>query len=77
MAVELWIDELVGAIDGLCSFPRRFPLAPEDRVLSLGLRHRILGNYRILYLVREDPPMVDLLHIRHARRAAADQEDLR
>jgi plasmid stabilization system protein ParE len=57
----------------LAEMPRRCPLAPEDGLDSLEIRHLIHGNYRIIFTI--DPGQVTILQVRHgARRPMAEDQ---
>ncbi len=46
-----WYEEIYDKINSLNSFPLRCPLAPENKHLSFGIRHLIIGTSRILFYV--------------------------
>ena len=59
----------------LSDFPHRCPLAPESADLDrFEIRHRIFGNYRILFTIHEH--RVFVLHIRWGGRRAAAPDEL-
>lgn len=62
-----WYLDIIEAIEKLDLMAERCPIAPEDIDLQLGIRHLILGNYRVLY--RINGQQVDVLHIRHSAHA--------
>lgn len=62
-----WYLGLVEAIERLDVMAERCPIAPEDADFQLGIRHLIVGNYRVLY--RINGQQVDVLHIRHSAHA--------
>jgi len=67
---ERWIDLIERDLSGLSEYPERHPLAPEDcEVRGPEIRQLVLGNYRILFVVRETAVFV--LHVRHASRRPA------
>jgi plasmid stabilization system protein ParE len=75
-AAERWLDSIHGALSSLSDYPARFPLAPEDgEVRGPEIRHIVLGNYRVLFLIRE--PDVFVLHVRHASRRPALPGEIR
>lgn len=49
---ESFVSELDHKARQLRDFPRRFPLVPE--FADLDIRHRVHGNYVILYRVEDD-----------------------
>lgn len=57
---------IVSAIEKLNIMAERCPLAPEDEDIQLGIRHLIIGRYRVLYLI--DGETVEVLHIRHSAK---------
>ncbi|WP_019865860.1 type II toxin-antitoxin system RelE/ParE family toxin [Methylovulum miyakonense] len=61
-----WYLQMRDAIQTLETLPLRCPLAPEDNVFEEEIRQLIVGNYRLLYSVRD--PKVYILHIRHSAR---------
>ena len=65
-----WLDQVQRELSGLCEFPTRHPLAPEDdEVRGPEIRHLVFGSYRVLFLVRDLDVFV--LHVRHASRRPA------
>ncbi len=71
-----WYRDLLDAIGTLSEFAERCPLAPESVELQgASIRHLIRGDYRVIYLVRDD--LVAVLHIRHGSRHPASTSDLR
>lgn len=62
-----WYLDLVDAIEKLDVMAERCPIAPEDADLQLGIRHLIVGHYRVLYWINDN--QVDVLHIRHSAHA--------
>lgn len=58
-----WYFEMHDAICKLDAMAERCPVAPEDDDIKEGIRHLIIGNYRLLYKV--DGERVDVLHVRH------------
>lgn len=63
-AVSWYLDTII-AIEKLDSLAERCPIAPEDLDIQRGIRHLVIGNYRVLYWIIED--VVEVLHIRHRR----------
>ncbi len=67
---ERWLDSIERELSGLAEYPARHPLAPEDEeVRGPEIRQLVIGNYRVLFVVRE--PAVFVLHVRHASRRPA------
>lgn len=62
-----WYLDLIEAIEKLDVLAERCPIAPEDADLQLGIRHLIVGHYRVLYWINGN--QVDVLHIRHSAHA--------
>lgn len=60
-----WYLGLIEAIEKLDELAERCPIAPEDVDVQRGIRHLIIGDYRVLYVIEED--VVIVLHIRHGR----------
>ena len=66
-----FIASLRAKIKTLAEMPSRCPLAPEDGLDGLEMRHLIHGNYRIIFTI--DPGRVTVLQVRHgARRPMAE-----
>ena len=59
----IWYLQIIEAIENLNVLAERCPIAPEDNDVQLGIRHLIIGNYRVLYFINDDA--VEVLHIRH------------
>lgn len=60
-----WYLDIIEAIEKLDTLAERCPIAPEDIDLQKGIRHLILGNYRVLYLINQS--VVEVLHVRHSK----------
>ena len=60
-----WYLGLIEAIEKLDELAERCPIAPEDMDLQRGIRHLIVGDYRVLYVIEDET--VSVLHVRHAR----------
>ena len=60
-----WYLGLVEAIEKLDELTERCPVAPEDIDIQKGIRHLIVGDYRVLYVIEDN--VVSVLHIRHGR----------
>ena len=60
-----WYLGLIEAIEKLDELAERCPIAPEDVDIQRGIRHLIVGDYRVLYVIEGD--VVSVLHIRHGR----------
>lgn len=66
-AAVKWFNELQIAIQGLETFPKRCPLAPENDTFKEEIRQLIYGRrsgrYRIFFTIRSGA--VHILHVRH------------
>ncbi len=60
-----WYLQTIEAIEKLDVLAERCPIAPEDLEIQQGLRHLIIGHYRVLYLINGE--LVEVLHVRHGR----------
>jgi mRNA-degrading endonuclease RelE of RelBE toxin-antitoxin system len=60
-----WYLGIIEAIEKLDELAERCPIAPEDSDIQKGIRHLIIGDYRVLYIV--DHETVQVLHVRHSR----------
>ena len=60
-----WYKDLISAIRTLEHLALRCPVAEEDAEFKLGIRHLVVGRYRVIYLTTDDS--VEVLHIRHSR----------
>ena len=60
-----WYLDTIEAIEKLDTLAERCPIAPEDTDIQKGIRHLILGNYRVLYLINQN--VVEVLHVRHGK----------
>lgn len=58
-----WYLDMISAVEKLDILAKRCPIAPEDVDIQLGIRHLVIGNYRVLYVIRND--VVEVLHVRH------------
>ena len=66
-AAHRWLANLMQALAGLQTFPRRHPRAREaDRFREVVLRQMVFGRIRLLYVVRDVE--VVILHARHTSR---------
>jgi toxin ParE1/3/4 len=70
-AGQKFIAGLRTKLKTLALMPARCPLAPENGLDGLVIRHLIYGRYRILFAI--DDEQVAILQVRHgARRPATD-----
>ena len=60
-----WYLRVIDAIEKLDVLADRCPIAPEDLDIQRGIRHLMIGDYRVLYLINGDA--VEVLHVRHGR----------
>lgn len=60
-----WYLLVIEAIEKLAELAERCSVAPEDIDLNKGIRHLIIGNYRVLYVIEGE--VVSVLHVRHSR----------
>lgn len=60
-----WYLGLIEAIEKLDELAERCPIAPEDIDLQRGIRHLVVGDYRVLYVIEDEA--VSVLHVRHGR----------
>jgi toxin ParE1/3/4 len=58
-----WRRQLLKKAQSLKPVPDRCPKAPEAITLGEDVRHLIVGNYRIVFVIQADT--VTVLHIRH------------
>lgn len=58
-----WYLNVTDAISTLSSLAERCPLAPEDKDITLGIRHLVIGSYRVLFYIKDEA--VEVLHVRH------------
>ncbi len=76
VAAERWVAELLEELNRLDSFPNRHAIAPENEACpGTEIRHRLFGDYRILFTVIGHDVFV--LHVRHASRQSATRDELR
>jgi len=77
---SLWYSGLLQAIESLSQFPKRCPLARENKYFSQEIRQLLYGrgrnSYRILFTILELPERatVRILHIRHASQQTLGEE---
>ena len=60
-----WYLRIIEAIEKLDELAERCPIAPEDLDIQKGIRHLVIGDYRVLYVIEGEA--VSVLHIRHGR----------
>ena len=60
-----WYKDHTSAIRALEHLALRGPIAEEDTEFRLGIRHLVVGRYRIIYLTTDNS--VEILHVRHSR----------
>jgi len=61
-----WRKQLLQKAQSLKTFPDRCPKAPEAKTLSVDVRHLIVGEYRVIFVI--EAAAVTVLHIRHGAR---------
>jgi len=73
-AADEWHDKLIDALATLATYPKRCPLAREDRLFRREVRQFLYRQtrggvaYRVLFTVYEaedEAPFVFILHVRH------------
>jgi len=69
----LWYFDMAEAIESLQESPARCPLAPESRTFDEDIRHLIVDQYRILFLI--DDEIVKVLRVRHGRQDTLKPEE--
>ncbi|ACR14444.1 plasmid stabilization system [Teredinibacter turnerae T7901] len=60
-----WYLRIIEAIEKLDELAERCPTAPEDLDIQKGIRHLVIGDYRVLYVIEGET--VSVLHVRHGR----------
>ena len=66
VAGRKFVAGLRAKLKTLARMPKRCPLALEDGLDGIELRHLIHGNYRIIFVI--DPWQLTILQVRHAAR---------
>lgn len=71
-AAARWHAGLRRAIETLRTHPRRCPLAPEAALFEQEIRQLLYGRrrsvYRILFEIRDEEQVVNILHVVHGAR---------
>jgi plasmid stabilization system protein ParE len=65
-AADRWVKQVERLIAALEAFPRAYEVIPEAQELGVKYRHKLLGNYRIVYRVESDRVIV--LRVIHGAR---------
>lgn len=60
-----WYLRIIEAIEKLDELAERCPIAPEDLDIQKGIRHLVIGDYRVLYVIEGET--LSVLHVRHGR----------
>lgn len=69
-----WLKAIRAAIKSLSRFPERCPLARETNVRrGEKLRQLVMGTHRIVFRIRMEERVVEVLHVRHGSRLAAGE----
>jgi plasmid stabilization system protein ParE len=66
IAADKFVTRLRAKMRSLSRMPNRCPLAPEDGLDSMTIRHLIHGRYRILFTI--DANQVSIIQVRHGAR---------
>jgi plasmid stabilization system protein ParE len=66
IAADAWLDGIATEIESLAVVPRRCPRAPECETFAAEVRHKIHGDYRVLFSI--DGRRVIVVGVRHASR---------
>ena len=69
-----WHTQLFEKLEKFGTFPRGYPLAPENEYCDFEVRQLVFGRYRILFTV--DDECVYVLTVRHGARQFMGSEDL-
>ena|SRR5690348_12757199 len=72
MAARKFVAGLRAKMKTLAQMPKRCPLAPEDGIDGMELRHLLYGDYRIIFAV--DPAQVTVLQVRHGARLSITED---
>ena len=79
-AAASWYNRLEQAVTALARYPKRCPMAPENRKMKRNLRHLLFGRkphvYRAIYEIDEQQQAVWVLTIRHAARRKVRTSDI-
>ena len=68
ISAQRWVDKVFDSIDDLATFPKRYPLAPENAKTTYDVRMRPVGDYLILFHVDDASRTVWVLGFRHGHR---------
>ena len=60
-----WYFSIYDKIQTLNNFPTRSPLADENVYYDFEIRNLIIGEYRVLYRIKDKT--VEILHIKHGK----------
>jgi len=63
-----WLARIDEAIHGLETMPRRYPVAKEDDWCDYEVRQVSIGQFVLLFTVREEEQQVWIVHARHGRQ---------
>ena len=66
VAARKFVSRLRAKLKTLAAMPKRCPAAPEDGLDGMEIRHLILGNYRVIFVI--DVDRVVVLQVRHGAR---------
>ncbi len=70
---ERFLGKLTDAIDGLQHFPERYAVARESEAFAFTIRQRVVGRYRILFMV--EGSRVRVLRVRSSFQAFLSPTD--
>ncbi len=59
-----WYLDIIEYIENMDTMAGRCPVMPEDQDVQKGIRHLVIGDYRVLLFVNND--IVEVLHVRHS-----------
>jgi plasmid stabilization system protein ParE len=71
-AARKFVAGLRRRLKTLASMPRRAPLAPENGLDGLEIRHLIHGHYRVIFAI--DGRTVVILQVRHGARLPVGED---
>src|SRR5688572_12148038 len=70
-----WYNRLFAALDSLAEMPERCPIARNLSPRDQNIRFLLYGTYKIYFRVVGN--VVEVMHLRHARRRGPSQKKLR
>lgn len=68
------MDKIESTLDSVCVYPYAFPDCTAFLISDPAIRHTLVGNYVLVYEIRDDDREIAVLRFRYARTNLSDTQ---